>query len=455
MQRTIFKGITVALVLLISGIDSFGNLAGAQEGDSSPERQTLIRNVSIWDGTSDAAQPGQDLIVTGNLITEIGEGLNASADAEVIDGGGLVLMPGIIDAHTHISTSISPNEVVHEDPAYVAAHSYQIARMLLMRGWTTLRDMGGPSPGVARAIDEGVAIGPRIYPSAMTISQTSGHGDKRTRTAPHPNITGIRDHASDRFRQVADGPDEVRRAVRESLRQGASQIKLTAGGGISSDYNPIDSVQFSPAELRAAVEAAADWSTYVAVHAYTDKSVNRALDAGVKVIEHGHLLSRSTLRRIKSEGAFLSSQSFGFVRELRLDQSSARARKALMVLDGVDAMMETAKDVGLPVAFGTDAFGTIATYKRGVKEFTYRKRWFDSIEILKQATSHNAKLLALTGPRNPYPDGPLGVIVEGAYADLLIVAGDPLSDASILEDYETTIKLIMKDGAVYKNILAE
>lgn len=148
MQRTIFKGITVALVLLISGIDSFGNLAGAQEGDSSPERQTLIRNVSIWDGTSDAAQPGQDLIVTGNLITEIGEGLNASADAEVIDGGGLVLMPGIIDAHTHISTSISPNEVVHEDPAYVAAHSYQIARMLLMRGWTTLRDMGGPSPGL-------------------------------------------------------------------------------------------------------------------------------------------------------------------------------------------------------------------------------------------------------------------------------------------------------------------
>ncbi|MGB1876013.1 MAG: amidohydrolase family protein, partial [Rhodospirillaceae bacterium] len=260
-----------------------------------------------------------------------------------------------------------------------------------------------------------------------------------------------RNPASEQYSRLADGPDEVRRAVRESLRQGAVQIKLTAGGGISSDFNPLDSLQFSLEELEAAVEAASDWNTYVTVHAYTDGSVNRALDAGVKVIEHGHLLTEPTLRRIKRDGAYLSSQSFGFVREMMTNSNSARARKSQMVMDGVDAMMATAKRIGLPVAFGTDTFGSLETYRRGIKEFTYRKRWFDSLQILKQATSHNAKLLQLTGLRNPYPDGPLGVIVEGAYADLLLVEGDPLSDASILEDYENTIKLIMKDGHIYKN----
>jgi imidazolonepropionase-like amidohydrolase len=213
-------------------------------------------------------------------------------------------------------------------------------------------------------------------------------------------------------------------------------------------------VQFSLEELTAAVESAADWDTYVTVHAYTDGSVNRALDAGVKVVEHGHLLTEPTLRRMKREGVFLSSQSFGFVREMGLDRSSAQGRKALAVLDGVDAMMATAKRIGLPVAFGTDAFGSLDTYRRAIREFTYRKRWFESVEILKQATSHNAKLLRLTGRRNPYPDGPLGVIEEGAYADLLVVDGNPLEDVAVLEDHETSLKLIMKDGVIYKNHLA-
>jgi imidazolonepropionase-like amidohydrolase len=245
----------------------------------------------------------------------------------------------------------------------------------------------------------------------------------------------------------------VRRAVRESLRQGATQIKVMAGGGISSEYDPLDTVQFSPEEMRAAVEAAADWHTYVTVHAYTDEAVNRALDAGVKVIEHGHLLSESTLKRIKADGAFLSSQSFGFVRNYPLNTETERGRKAKGVMDGVDNLMNTAKKIGLPVAFGTDSFGAERVYVGAVKEFSYRLRWFDSLEILKQATSHNAKLLELTGPRNPYKDGPLGVIQPGAYADLLIVDGDPLNDVTVLEDYETNLRLIMKDGEIYKNTL--
>lgn len=446
----------VGCLVVASATMALAQMPGDQApgSEAPPPQQILIQNVSIWDGTSDAAVPNQNLLVEDHLIKTIGADVNADPTATIIDGAGLFLMPGIIDAHTHLASPVSPLLRTQEDTFYIAAISLRVARMYLMRGWTTMRDVGGPSQGLGRAIDAGHAIGPRVYPSATTISQTSGHGDRRARTAPHPNMTGVRDLASERYSRIADGPDEVRRAVRESLRQGAVQIKLTAGGGISSDFNPLDSLQFSLEELTAAVEAASDWGTYVTVHAYTDGSVNRALDAGVKVIEHGHLLSEPTLRRIKKDGAYLSSQSFGFVREMRTNSNSARARKSQMVMDGVDAMMTTAKRIGLPVAFGTDSFGSLETYRRGIKEFTYRKRWFESLEILKQATSHNAKLLELTGLRNPYPDGPLGVIVEGAYADLLLVDGDPLSDASILEDYENTLKLIMKDGHIYKNTLA-
>lgn len=425
-------------------------IAGAAETTAN---QVLIRNVSVWDGTSDESVPGQNVLIENNLIKSIGTDVGGSEDALVIDGGGRVLMPGIIDAHTHLALPLSPADAFAEDPAYVAALSLKVARMYLMRGWTSVRDVGGPSQGIARAIDEGLAHGPRIYPSASFVSQTSGHGDFRDRTDPHPNMGGVPNAFSARYTLIADGPAEVRRAVREALRQGATQIKLMAGGGVSSDYDPLDTVQYSVEELKAAVESAADWHTYVTVHAYTDESVNRALDAGVKAIEHGHLLSEKTLRRIRSDGAYLSSQSFGFVRSIDLDLDTDRGRKAQTVMNGVDAMMTAAEKIGLPVAFGTDSFGSMRIYEGAIREFSYRQRWFDDLEILKQATSHNARLLELTGPRNPYQDGPLGVIQEGAYADLLIVDGDPLSDVSILEDHEANIRLIMKDGHVYKNTL--
>jgi imidazolonepropionase-like amidohydrolase len=416
-------------------------------------QQVLIRNVAVWDGTSDAARPGTAVLIENNLIMQVGPDLDAEPDTVVIDGGGRVLMPGIIDAHIHISMPVGPAEVMASEPGYVSALSLKVARSLLMRGWTTIRDLGGPAQGIARAIDEGHADGPRIYPSAMFISQTSGHGDFRALTDPHPNLVSSRNGFRDRYALLADGPAEVQRAVREALRQGATQIKLMAGGGISSEYDPLDTVQYSVEELKAAVDAAADWHTYVTVHAYTDDAVNRALDAGVKVIDHGHLLTEPTLKRMKKEGAFLSSQSFGFVRGMNIDYDSKRGRKTQQVMAGVDNMMETARKIGLPVAFGTDAFGSLTIYENAVREFSYRLRWFESLEILRQATSHNARILALSGPRNPYPDGALGVIEPGAYADLLIVEGDPLADVSVLEDYETNIRLIMKDGKIYKNTL--
>ena len=413
---------------------------------------TLIRNVRVWEGNDDELTAAQNVLVENNLIKT----LNAddSVDgADVIDGGGRIMIPGIIEAHGHLALSTPPAELGDTDLGYMGAVSVKAAEIYLMRGWTTVRDIGGPSQGLAKAIDDGVVPGPRIYPSAMIISQTSGHGDMRRLNDPHPNMGGSAT-IMDRFKLLADGPAEVRRAVRESLRMGATQIKVMAGGGISSKYDPIDTVQYSVEEMRAAVEAAADWDTYVAVHAYTNEAVNRALDAGVKVIEHGHLLSRETLKRVKKEGAYLSSQSFGFIRRfIQPGQTGGAGGKAAQVMEGVDRLMETARDIDLPVAFGTDTFGSLRAYRAGQTEFGFRKRWFDSPEILIQATRHNAELLELTGLRNPYPDGALGVIAEGAYADLLLVEGNPLENVALLEDYENNIKLIMKDGKVYKNTL--
>ncbi len=451
MNTYIYRIFLAALLL------SFGITANAgghrQAAAKQPEiKRTLIRNVRVWEGNGNKLTAPRNVLIENNLIKTL-NAADSIAGADVIDGGGRIMIPGIIEAHGHLALSAPPAELGDTDLGYMGAVSVKAAEIYLMRGWTTVRDIGGPSQGLAKAIDEGIVPGPRIYPSAMIISQTSGHGDLRRLNDPHPNMGGGAT-LMDRFKLLADGPAEVRRAVRESLRLGAVQIKVMAGGGISSEYDPIDTVQYSVEEMRAAVEAAADWQTYVAVHAYTDEAVNRALDAGVKVIEHGHLLSPKTLKRIQKEGAYLSSQSFGFIRQfIQPGQTGGQGGKAAEVMTGVDTLMETARDIGLPVAFGTDTFGTLRAYRIGQTEFGFRKRWFDSAEILTQATRHNAELLKLTGPRNPYQDGPLGVIAEGAYADLLLVDGNPLEDVALLEDYENNIRLIMKDGTVYKNTL--
>lgn len=432
-------------------ISALYGTALADEG-SAPQ-QILIRNVSVWDGTSDKPSAEQSVLIEGNLIKSIGENLEAMAPATVIDGRGRLLIPGIIEAHTHLALPAAPAKLRSEDQGYLSALSVKAAESILMRGWTTVRDIGGPSQGLARAIDEGIVVGPRVYTSAAFISQTSGHGDFRGLNDAHPNMGGGADIIGQRYSLIADGPAEVKRAVRESLRQGATAIKVMAGGGISSDYDPIDTAQYSVAELRAAVEAAAGWNTYVAVHAYTDTAVRNAVEAGVKVIEHGHMLSEDTLKLMKANDVYLSSQSFGFVRKYIKPGQSPAGNKAAGVMAGVDHLMLTARKLGIPVAFGTDAFGSLRAYEAAVYEFGYRLKWFTSLEILKQATSHNAKLLELTGPRNPYQEGPLGVVREGAYADLLVVDGNPLENIRVLEEYEKNIQLIMKDGKIYKNTL--
>ena len=441
------------IVVLIVGC--FASTASAQ--DSGPTR-ILIRNVDVWDGTSDALDRDQNVLIENNLIAAIDRDIDVAANAVVIDSGGRVLIPGIIEAHTHLSVPVPLLDVRDKDWMYIGALSAREAEKMLMRGWTTARDMGGPTQGLAQAIDEGRVVGPRIYTSAMFISQTSGHGDFRSYNEPHPNMGGPVNMWSQQYSLIADGPAEIKRAVRESLRKGATQIKVMAGGGISSEYDPVDTHQYSLDELRAAVDAADEFNTYVAVHAYTDRAARKALEAGAKVIEHGHMLSEDTLRLMKEKGAFLSPQSFAYVRvfftgDTRPVQQQAQPNEGVKIVRGVDKLMKLAKELEIPIAFGTDAIGYPQAFDAAVWEFGGRLKWFTSLEILKQATSINARLLELTGPRNPYQEGPLGVIEPGAYADLLIVDGNPLDDVRILEDYENNIRVIMKDGVVYKNTL--
>jgi imidazolonepropionase-like amidohydrolase len=314
--------------------------------------------------------------------------------------------------------------------------------------------MGGPVFGLKQAIDAGIVVGPRIYPSGAIITVTSGHGDFR-QLSELPRTLG--DPAS-RMEQlggsmVADSPDEVRVRVREQLMRGASQIKLTAGGGVASPHSPLDVSTFTAEELGTAVEAASNWGTYVAVHAYTSAAIQRAIAAGVKVIEHGHLMDEETARLMAEQGIWLSTQPFvDDADAVQFPPGSQEAAKKAQVATGTDTLYGFAKQYGIKTAFGTDILFSPALAARQGVWLVRMTRWYTPAETLAMATSTNGELLQLTGPRNPYP-GRLGVVEEGALADLLLVEGDPLEDIGLVADPETSFRVIMKDGTIYKNTI--
>jgi imidazolonepropionase-like amidohydrolase len=367
-------------------------------------------------------------------------------------------MPGIIEGHGHMGLPIPPGAIgTTEDWQYSGIRTVGVAKSYLDQGWTTVRDTGGMVSGIKKAIDEGHVPGPRIYSAGMFISQTSGHGDFRRYADPHPNSMADAPFWNRYYGHVADGVPEVLRAVREELRKGAVHIKVMAGGGISSAYDPIHTNQYTLEEMKAAVAAAEDWGTYVMVHAYTDQAVSRAVDAGVKVIEHGQLITEETVKKMAGNGVWLSTQVFYATQEPTPEQIAAAGGEAAYlkwksVSDGTATSIKFSKKHGVKIAFGTDLWGP--AMKVGItNEFIARKPFFSNVEILRQATSINGELLKLTGPLNPYPDGPLGVIAEGAYADILVIDGNPLENIELLTKLEKNIKLIMKNGKVYKNTL--
>jgi len=448
-------------------------LLGAETAHANKPAQTLFTNVNVFDGTSSKLAMGQDVLVEGNLITAVGKGLKADAKTTVIDGKGRTLMPGMIDGHAHVMINDDFGPVERDlDLTDLAYNAAIVAERFLMDGFTAVRDMGGPVFGLARAIDKGRVAGPRIFPSGGFISQTSGHGDFRDRADPGFSIHDSSDLSNfERFGMgnVVDGVPEALKATRLNLRNGATQIKIMGGGGGSSRFDPIDTTQFSKDEICAIVEAAADWGTYVAAHTFTDRAVNRLLDCGVKTFEHAFFISEKTMQRIAKEGGYVVPQMWGISPDMAKNPLVPQAKKPLVKELGLQYkdFGRNLLENGVKVVFASDYVGKFADAERARRyEIWWRTQTFDdNFEVLKQLTSTAGEMLAMSGPRNPYSEGKLGVIEPGAYADLLLVDGNPLEDISVIGGTDKwfdadptwkpieTIRLIMLSGAIYKNTL--
>lgn len=424
---------------------------------AEPPALTLFENVRVFDGKSERLEEGMNVLIRGNTIEKISKdplSTDGTPSVQVIAGGGRTLMPGLIDAHWHaMLVRPTPAALLTDDVGYLNLVAGAEARDTLMRGFTTVRDVGGPSFGLKRAIDEGIVAGPRIFPSGAIISVTSGHGDFR-QANELPRVVGAPQSRQEQTgaSMIADSPDEVRVRVREQLLKGASQIKLTAGGGVASPNSPLDVSTFTEAELRAAVEAAENWGTYVTVHAYTPVSIQRAISAGVKCIEHGHLMDEATAKLIAERGIWLSTQAFPDEMADAFPPGSQERAKAFTVFAGTDTSITLAKKYKLKTAFGTDILFSKRLAQRQGELLVKFTRWYTPAETLAMATGTNGELLALSGKRNPYP-GKLGVVEEGALADLLLVDGDPVSNIELLQDPAKNLLVIMKDGKIYKNSL--
>ncbi|MGC1181969.1 amidohydrolase family protein [Legionella sp.] len=439
---------SVAIILAICSVFFTG--ARAQE-----HPVTIFENVRIFDGKNPTLSGPSYVLVRGNIIEQITNtpiAIDPRTNTRVITGGGRVLMPGLSDMHWHaMFVRPTPSQMLSNDIGYTTLLAGAEATATLMRGFTTVRDMGGPVFALKRAIDENIIPGPRIYPSGAIITVTGGHGDFRE-LWELPRTP----EAMSRIEQlggsvIADSPDAVRKRTREQLMQGASQIKLTAGGGVASPLTPLDITTFSEPELQAAVEAAADWGTYVASHAYTPDAIRRSIMAGVKVIEHGHLMDEATASLMAQKNIWLSTQPF-------VDTSGAAmltpTQQAQMhqIIQGTNSMYGFVKKFKIKTGFGTDILFSKALAERQGQGIVNLTRWFTPAEALIMATSTNGELLAFCGARNPYP-GKLGVVEEGALADLLLVDGNPLQDIGLVADPENKFLVIMKDGVIYKDII--
>jgi imidazolonepropionase-like amidohydrolase len=382
--------------------------------------------------------------IEGDRIVEVGEGSPGSVDANVerIDAEGRSLLPGLIDAHVHLTiTTMQLSAMAHRPSSLVANEARHIAEGMLRRGFTTVRDAAGADHGLRRAIDAGLIDGPRLYFSGRALSQTGGHGDFRP-LDDAPQLCGCQIHSIG-FSHVVDGPDNVRRAVREELRRGATQIKIMASGGVASPSDPVWVLQFSEDEMRAAVEEAAAWRTYVLAHAYTPEAIQRAVRAGVRTIEHGNLIDDATAALMADHGALLDPTLVTYYKISEMGRSlgfpEGSLRKVDDVLDAGLGSLEIAQRHGVPIGFGTDLLGETHDYQSD--EFTIRARVQQPIDILRSATLVNAEILQATGE--------LGVVAPGAYADLILVDGDPLADLGVLTGQGERIPLVIRGGIAY------
>jgi imidazolonepropionase-like amidohydrolase len=435
--------------------------------------QVLFKNVTIFDGTSDQLTKGMDVLVEGNLIGKIGKGLSADEGARVLDGGGRTLMPGLIEGHGHLmmnGTSLADIEN-NRNWEELASRAAAKADMALMSGFTSWRDMGGMGSGLKKTIDAGLLKGPRIYPSGAFIGPTGSHADFRNFTTPNETVYGA-NSAGSRLGMTftADDVAMIKTGARQNFMQGATQIKIMSSGGVASAFDPWQLDAYSAEEIQAAVEVADAYGSYVGSHAYSKTSIMRCLENGVKTIEHGFSFDGDIAAMMKEKGAYMTTNTHAFSPELgkieAISSSPASARKAASATAAFAGWVDNVKKYRPKFGFQADCVGGIESCKKQTDhEIWLSANLLGNHYTLKSLTSVNGEILALTGDTlNPYPEGKLGVIEEGAYADILLVDGNPLEDIGAIGGSEQwfdapardgidNIRIIMKDGVIYKNSL--
>ncbi|WP_230541817.1 metal-dependent hydrolase family protein [Janthinobacterium sp. FW305-129] len=454
MRRRQFLGGAAAMLAPFIGLGLSTGNAIAQQPQAS-DRPILLTNLRLFDGTGKAPRAGIHVLVTGATITALLPAGEKVEGAQVIDCQGKLVMPGLIDAHWHtMLAAISQVTAMTSDVGYLYLVAAQEARRTLLRGFTSVRDPGGPAFALKRAIDEGIVDGPRIFPSGAMISQTSGHGDFRLRSdIPRAANAPLGMAETAGMAMIADGEAEVLRRVREQLVLGATQIKMMAGGGVASMYDPLDSTQYSERELRAGVEAATDWGTYVMAHVYTPKGIQRAIRAGVRSIEHGQLADDESARMMRDAGTWWSLQPFLQDADANVYPDAARKAGQAIVSEGTVKAYALAQKYGIRTGWGTDILFNAKNTPTQGRQLAKLTRFYDPLTLLAQATGQNGQLLALSGQRAPYP-GTLGQLAVGALADLLVADGDPAKNLDFLAQPEEKLLLIMKNGRIYKDKLS-
>ena len=442
------KSVAKLALLMMSIVPIYAAVA-----QSAQQSSVLYENVRVFDGVSEKLSAPSNVLVVNNLVKTISAKpiqIPAGTTVTVIAGGGRTLMPGLSDAHTHLWLTPTMETLLKGDVKQLNEIAYQTAKEMLLNGWTTVRDMAGPVFQLKADIDSGKVLGPRIYPSGTMITQTSGHGDfSMPEELPRSLGGGLSIGERLRVSSVVDGRAQVLTATRFNLRNGASQIKLATSGGVSSADDTPYVHEFTSDEIKAAVEAASDFGTYVSVHAYNTKSIRRSIDAGVKVIEHGQLLDEATVKYLKGKDVWLSTQNF---EEFHPPYTPFQILKEHEVVVGESDVFKWALQNNVKLAWGTDFFFQPDGVVQNI-QLAKMTKWMTPARALKMVTHDNAQLFALSGPRNPYTEGKLGVVKEGAYADLLLVDGDPTQNLEIVADPAKNFRVIMKDGKIYKNTL--
>jgi len=408
--------------------------------------QILFRNLNLLDPRWNEARAGYEVLVEGDLIKEVSAKPIKAAKAKVVDCGKRTLMPGLIDCHVHVFLSeVNIRNLENVPLTLMTARAADLMKGMIDRGFTTVRDTGGADWGIKAAVDAGLISGPRLFISGRAIGPTGGHSDSRRRTdigAPCGCC-----NAMVYCMAVADGADEVRKLVREQMRQGADQVKIMCSGGVASPYDPLDSLQFSEAEIAAATDEAKNFGRYVLAHAYSPEAITRAVTNGVRTIEHGNLIDAKSAKLLKSTGGYMVANLVTyFVMKEKAAQFGMTAdmlAKNDIVLDGALRSLEICKAAGVKVGYGSDLLGQLQVEQS--REFMFRAEVLKPLEIIRQATTVGAEVLR--------QEGKLGIVEPGAFADLIVVDGNPLKKLELFLGQGAHLPVIMKAGKFHKNAL--